>query len=172
MGTGFSGRRLPAWCRMKFLADRMLGKLARELRMIGYDTLYYRGNDPHELMDMARQQGRTVLTRSPGHIPHRAEDPVVVVTEDDPLLQLKDLVRAGYVSLRREDAFSRCVVCNGFIHRVSRPEVEGHVPDFIFRNHEEFFQCPECHRIYWKGSHQERMQKRIDDLFGLHEPPM
>jgi uncharacterized protein with PIN domain len=61
--------------------------------------------------------------------------------------------------------FSRCLLCNVLLDPISREEVEGMVPDFIFYQQKEFFRCPQCQRIYWPGSHRENMQKRIEGLF-------
>ena len=73
----------------------MLGKLAKELRMLGYDTLYYRGQNPHELIQLARQQERLILTRNTRLTPKTKEDRIVQITEDNPVLQLKELLQPG-----------------------------------------------------------------------------
>jgi uncharacterized protein with PIN domain len=149
---------------MKFLVDRMLGKLAKELRMLGYDTIYYRGEDAYPLIASARQEGRVILTRNTKLIPKRSEDRILRVTEDDPILQLKELIQKGHITLDEEQLFSRCLVCNVLLDPVTRDEAEGKVPDFIFHQQKEFFQCPQCERIYWQGSHQENMQRRLEEL--------
>lgn len=151
---------------MKFLVDRMLGKLAKELRMLGYDTIYYRGEDPHQLLQLARQEGRVILTRNTKLIPKRLGDRILRVTEDKPSLQLKELIQKGHISLDGESLFSRCLLCNVLLKEIPRGEAEGKVPDFIFYQQKEFFQCPHCRKIYWQGSHQENMQKRVEELFG------
>ena len=149
---------------MKFIVDRMLGKLAKQLRMLGYDTLYYRGEDVYPLIRLARQEGRVILTRNTKLIPRRPEDVILRITEDDPLLQLKELIQKGNVEMDEGKVFSRCLLCNALLDPISRNKVEGKVPDFIFHQHKEFFRCPQCQRIYWPGSHQENMQKRIKEL--------
>jgi len=149
---------------MKFLADRMLGKLAKGLRMLGYDTIYYRGEDDYHLFQLARQEGRMILTRNTKLVPKRSEDRILRVTEDKPLLQLRELFQKGHISLDQENLFSRCLLCNTTLNQISREEVEGKVPDFIFYQQKEFFQCPECRKIYWQGSHPEKMARRIDEL--------
>jgi len=149
---------------MKFIADRMLGKLAKELRMLGYDTLYYRGEDVYPLIRLARQQGRVLLTRSTKLVPKRPEDLILRITEDDPILQLKELFQKGTIELDEGKVFSRCLLCNTLLDPISQKEVEGKVPDFIFHQQKEFFRCPQCQRIYWPGSHQENMQRRMTEL--------
>jgi hypothetical protein len=149
---------------MKFIADRMLGKLAKQLRMLGYDTLYYRGEDLYPLIRLARQEGRIILTRSTKLIAKRPEDVIVRLTEDDPFLQLKELIRSKRIEWDEEKVFSRCLLCNALLDPISREQAEGKVPDFIFHQQEEFFRCPQCERIYWPGSHLKHMEKRIKEL--------
>jgi uncharacterized protein with PIN domain len=150
---------------MKFIVDRMLGKLAKELRMLGYDTDYYRGEDAYQLIQRARQENRVILTRNTKLAPKRSEDRILRVTEDDPFLQLKELVERGEITLDEEKLFSRCLICNAVLDQISTEEAEGKVPDFIFHQQKDFFRCPQCQRIYWQGSHQENMQKRMEELF-------
>jgi len=149
---------------MKFLVDRMLGKLAKELRMLGYDTIYYRGEDAHQMIQLARLEGRVIVTRDTKLLPKRPDDRVIRVTEDNPFLQLRELIERGYISLNENPLFSRCLLCNAPIDEIPKEEAEGKVPDFIFYQQRTFYRCPQCARIYWQGSHQGNMQKRIDQL--------
>jgi len=149
---------------MKFIVDRMLGKLAKQLRMLGYDALYYRGEDVYPLIRLGRQEGRVILTRNTKLIPRRPEDVILQITQDQPLLQLKELIQKANIEFDEGKVFSRCLLCNTLLDPISRMEVEGKVPDFIFYQQKEFFRCPQCQRIYWPGSHQENMQRRIEKL--------
>jgi uncharacterized protein with PIN domain len=149
---------------MKFLVDRMLGKLARELRMLGYDAIYYRGEDAHQLIHLARQEERIILTRNTKLIPKKLEDRISTVTEDKPLLQLRELIQKGLISPDEENLFSRCLLCNALLDEIPREEAEGKVPDFILYEQKEFFRCPQCRRIYWQGTHQKNMQRRVEEL--------
>jgi len=144
----------------------MLGKLAKELRMLGYDTIYYRGENAYSLMKLAREEGRVILTRSSKLTPKRPEDHVVRIKEDKPSSQLRELIQLKAIRSYEETPFSRCLVCNMLLHEIPKEEVEGEVPDFIFYQQKEFFQCPQCSRIYWQGSHQDHMKKKIEELFG------
>jgi uncharacterized protein with PIN domain len=150
---------------MKFLVDRMLGKLAKGLRMLGYDTIYYRGEDTQPMIQLARQEGRMILTRNTKLKAKRSEDRILIVTEDNPFLQLKQLIQKGHISFNEETLFSRCLLCNVLLDEVTREEAAGKVPEFIFYQQKTFFRCPQCQKIYWPGSHQEKMQKRMEELF-------
>ena len=149
---------------IKFLADRMLGKLAKELRMLGYDTIYYRGENAYPLIKLAREEGRVILTRNAKLLPKRPEDHIIRVMQDQPPLQLRELIQKKIISLNEESLFSRCLLCNILLDEIPREEAEGKVPDFIFYQQREFFKCPQCLRIYWKGSHQDHMQKKVNAL--------
>jgi hypothetical protein len=151
---------------MKFIADRTLGKLAKGLRMLGYDTLYYRGENAYPLIKLAREEGRVILTRNTKLIPKRPEDRIIRIGEDKPPLQLRELIQKKVISLNEENLFSRCLLCNILLDKIPREEAKGKVPDFIFYQQKEFSRCPQCLRIYWQGSHQENMQKKVKELFG------
>jgi len=150
---------------MKFLVDRMLGKLAKELRMLGYDTVYYRGENTHSLIQLTREEGRVILTRNTKLIPKGPEDHIIRIEEDKPSLQVRELIQKGIISLNDGNLFSRCLLCNILLDEIPREEAEGKVPDFIFYQQKDFSRCPQCLRIYWKGSHQDHMQRKIEELF-------
>jgi uncharacterized protein with PIN domain len=150
---------------MKFIVDRMLGKLAKQLRMLGYDAIYYTGADVYPLIRLGRQEGRVILTRNSKLMSRRPEDVILRIIEDQPLLQLKEVIQKANIEIDKGKIFSRCLLCNALLDPVSRMEIEGRVPDFIFHHQKEFFRCPRCQRIYWPGSHQENMQRRMKELF-------
>ena len=154
----------------KFLVDTMLGRLAKELRMLGYDTIYYRGQDFHELLHIARQEERVVLTRNTKLTAKGIEARIILIKKDHPLHQLEELLNQGISVVDEQVLFSRCLLCNALLDKITRENAEGKVPDFVYYQQVEFYQCPQCHRIYWPGSHQERMEKRIRDLFGIEAP--
>jgi len=151
---------------MKFLVDRMLGKLAKELRMLGYDTSYYRGQDISRLIQMARQEDRVILTRNTKLLQRKSDVAVLSVTGDHPILQLKELVEKGAIPLDEKAPFIRCILCNDLLIEIPRDEAVGKAPDFIFYQQKTFFQCPQCQRIYWQGSHQQHMQRKLAELLG------
>ena len=147
----------------RFIVDRMLGRLAKWLRILGYDTLYWRGSDPKALLK--KGSGRIFLTRTV-KFPHgETFRKVLLIREDDPDLQLKSVIRE--LGLKVDDCrlFSRCVLCNEQLRRIPKEEAEGKVPDFVFSTHSDFHSCPACSRIYWEGTHQEHMRKKVAELF-------
>ena len=149
---------------MKFLVDRMLGKLAKTLRLLGYDAIYYQGEDLTQLIRLAREQDRVILTRNTKLAASQPGDRVVPIAKDHPDLQMLELYEKGHIVFNDNKSFSRCLICNVLLESMTRKEVEGKVPDFIFHHYQEFYRCSQCGRIYWPGSHQQNMQKSIKEI--------
>jgi uncharacterized protein with PIN domain len=139
----------------RFVVDVHLGRLARYLRLLGFDTLYDRDVDDAHLIAIQRDERRIILTRDrdllkAGDVTHgywvRAVDP------DEQL----DEVVARFDLAGALVPFSRCLVCNGEIGPANEPAIAS-VPPRARRRHDEFFQCADCARVYWKGSHYDRL---------------
>jgi len=151
---------------MKFVADRTLGKLARKLRILGFDALYWRGGNLDGAMKAARSEGRLLLTRS-RKTEGKAEGlNVVVIEANDPKEQLREIVKKLSLETGEEKFFRRCLLCNEELRSLDRKEAEGRVPDFILQSYQVFHACPRCQRIYWPGTHYERMKKEMDGVIG------
>ncbi len=147
----------------QFIVDCMLGKLAKWLRILGYDTLYWRGNDWQMLKEKGR--GRIFITRSTAPFSHGGSfKGVILVREDNPDLQLRSVMRELTLKIDEQRIFSRCLVCNSQLQEIPKEDVEGRVPDFVFSTYSEFSSCLKCSRIYWKGTHQESMLRKIAAL--------
>jgi uncharacterized protein with PIN domain len=133
---------------MKFLADAMLGKLAKWLRILGYDVLYYRNLEDRKLLDLARSEGRVLLTRDE-ELRRRCRG--ISISSDGWREQLREL--AQVIRLETGALFTRCLECNAPLERVSGAEVKDSVSPYILATQEEFGRCPQCGRTYWKGTH-------------------
>jgi len=106
-----------------------------------------------------------ILTRNTRLLPRRPEDTILKIREDDPLLQLKQLIREGCLSPDERRLFSRCLLCNDLLKEIPPEEARGKVPDYVLYHQEKFVQCPQCQRVYWKGSHEENMRRKMEALF-------
>ena len=147
---------------MKFLADHMLGKLARYLRFLGYDTYYPDGKMSDDaIIEIARREGRIILTRD-RDLARRANG--VYVESDDFREQLRFVI--GKFNLNGENMLSRCSVCNELLIAVSKEEIRDLVPEYVYLHHDEFYRCPRCGRIYWYGTHTERIERSLRSLLG------
>ncbi|MBI4495777.1 MAG: Mut7-C RNAse domain-containing protein [Deltaproteobacteria bacterium] len=145
---------------MKFIVDRTLGKLAGKLRALGFDTRYWEGGRLEEAVQAAAAEERVLLTRS-RRLPSGA-DRVFPVQANDPWEQLREVLSRLRLELREEQFFSRCLRCNALLRQVSKEEVEGRVPDFIFRTYDLFHLCPRCQRVFWPGTHLNRLRADLE----------
>lgn len=150
---------------MKFIADRMLGKLGKWLRILGYDTVYFNGDDIEKLKKLAIDEERIILTRNKKIHFNELKGKIVWIEENNPYLQLKELILKGLISSPEKKLFSRCLLCNKELESISKSEIKGMVPDYIYISHKEFFICPQCKRIYWPGTHLKNMKIKLEELF-------
>lgn len=148
---------------MRFAADRMLGKLAKRLRILGYDTLYSRSLANDEFLGLANQ-GRILLSRNTRLLGKAAPDQLVFVEADDPKMQLQSVVRLLGLKPDPDKFFSRCTVCNGLLDPAEPQDVVERVPDHIWTLHNSFSECKACGKVYWEGSHTERGRLEIQRL--------
>jgi uncharacterized protein with PIN domain len=148
---------------MRFIADAMLGRLAKWLRILGFDVLYYADIEDRQVIRIAAAQGRIILTRDSGLLKNKGVRNVIFITSDNVQDQLCEL--GGRLRFDEAEPFGRCAVCNGTLIAVDEKErVKEAVPDFIFHSVNEFLRCSVCDKVYWRGSHQEKFRKRIREI--------
>lgn len=143
---------------MRFIADAMLGRLAKWLRFLGYDTLYFRGDDSR-LLELAEAEGRVLLTRDTRISRHRPAVRCLFIRSDRVWEQLRQVIEE--LQLKTEEVGSRCMRCNVLLASIEKAEAKGLVPDFVFKTQDAFSRCPACRRIYWAGSHFQRMEEAL-----------
>jgi len=147
-----------------FVADAMLGRLARWLRVMGYDVEYHPRIGDDELMERSERTGRLVLTRDTLLVKRRRVRGNCFFVESDHFRdQLRQVVRAFDL-----DPFARfltrCLECNVPLGVVERGEAEMQVPPYIFATQERFRRCPSCGRLFWGGTHRERMRVELEEI--------
>jgi len=143
--------------RTRFVADVHLGRLARYLRLLGFDTRYSPDLDDPTLVAISVRERRILLTRDVGLLKHRVLTRGYRVRTTDPERQLEEIVRA--FSLEKElQPFTRCMSCNAAVHAVARPAVAGRVPPRVFRRFRRFMCCTGSGRCYWRGTHFRRLK--------------
>ena len=145
---------------MRFVADSMLGKLARWLRILGYDTAYDPFAEDDALLRQAEAEDRILLTRDVPLSERAPEGCCILVAHDKLDGQMAQLVQTLGLDLDRE-TFTRCLICNDPIVDVSRDAVRDRVPPYVFQTQTRFHRCPTCGRIYWRGTHLDRMSERL-----------
>lgn len=153
-----------------FLADAMLGGLARWLRILGLDAHYDPELDDPELVDRAVAEDRLILTRDAKLVERRdARDRHVFIESEVVDEQVRQVLEDCDLEPRRDRWFSRCVQCNEPLEPMPTEEAHRVVPPFVARTRTEFRQCPGCQRIFWRSSHVRRMRRRLEEM-GLSDP--
>jgi len=149
----------------QFVADRMIGRLARMLRLLGYDTVYQPELNPVELAELARREGRIILTRGDTRQRFPGATNVFSVRSEYPPEQLREVVEEFSLD-PKSGLWTRCTVCNGCISPVAKEEIKGQVKPKVYEIYSEFYRCAGCGRVYWHGSHVERILKNLSLVLG------
>jgi hypothetical protein len=147
----------------RFVVDVNLGRLARLLRVLGFDVWWSSDADDRTLAEISVAQQRILLTRDRGLLKRRAITHGLFVYSDQPEQQALEVIRR--LDLRdRLKPLTRCVRCNGMLARVSKDEVIDQLEPLTRRHYDEFSRCADCGRIYWAGSHYKRLLDVVDRL--------
>jgi uncharacterized protein with PIN domain len=149
---------------MRFAVDKMLGRLAKWLRILGYDTLF----DPYvssaTIAEQAVKEQRIFITRDPKLTKHSDPLSFFIVQSEDYRQQLREVV--GHFNLDiSSKLFTRCTLCNKEIVPVEKEMVRDRIPGKSALNFEKFYECPQCKRVYWGGTHTQNTEKRLKEIF-------
>lgn len=147
----------------RFAVDIMLGKLAKWLRVLGFDARSIPLRD-HTQIACLVSEGFIPVTRREKF---RGFEGVVFIHGDHQAEQLKELASTLSIGVEELQPFSRCSLCNAELLQIPREAAFGAVPDYIFETASDFRTCPECARVYWPGSHREKMIDRLESAVGL-----
>jgi uncharacterized protein with PIN domain len=152
---------------MRFIADAMLGTLAKWLRILGYDTQFDTDLDDHQLVRLARAQGRVLLTRD-RELARRPGLHVLLIVSESLDTQIAQVL--ADLDLTPNRAFSRCPVCNELLVEIDPETARSRVPVYVAETHDAFRSCPACQRVYWRGSHWQHMEEQLDRILEGAEP--
>jgi uncharacterized protein len=149
----------------RFIADVHLGKLARYLRLLGFDTIYERELEDAGIASLSRDERRIVLTRDRGLLKRKSVTRGHLVRASKADVQLTEVIES--FDLRKRIApFTRCLACNGPVRPVERELVEGALPEYTRMAYERFRRCESCQKVYWAGAHFARLQSLVDAVAG------
>jgi uncharacterized protein with PIN domain len=151
---------------LAFFADVMLGKLARWLRVLGYDTAYERNIDDADIVDRVLRENRWLLTRDRYLVERKIlQGRYTLIHSDYVTDQLRQLQHVLLVKLVvDDDRLCRCAECNHPLEMVTPQEAAPRVPHFVALQYTEFASCPDCTRVYWPGTHWAHLQQQLQRL--------
>ncbi len=144
----------------RFVADRTLGRLAKMLRLIGYDTLYATDISTCQLKGLAQCGGRIILTRGDVSRRFAGAENVLSVKSEYPPEQLREVVEQFGLDVQG-GLWTRCTLCNAVISRVEKAQIKPFVKPRVYEVYDDFYQCIGCRHVYWRGSHVERILKNL-----------
>ena len=151
----------------RFVVDLNVGRLAKWLRVMGHDTVFPRDSDDNDLVRIALREGRILVTRDAGFSLRRAarqgQMRVLLIVDDDLRSQLRQLVKD--LKLDLNGGFSRCMRCNERLASVTKDAASGRVPPYVYSTHQNFMECPKCHRVYWRGTHWAGMLSELRQIY-------
>ena len=153
---------------MKLICDQMLGTLAKWLRIYGFDTFYADSKmDDTELINISKNEKRVLITRDKNllQIARKEKLKVIEINTTDIDQQINKVI--SHVKVVTSKVLSRCILCNTRIDEIKKDEIKQMVPKRVFDSNEKFWYCPNCKKIYWKGSHYEKMIEKINNLKNL-----
>lgn len=150
--------------KISFIAEETLGKLAKWLRILGFDTLF-ESQLPAAGFSAFKSTARICLTKTVQRYERFGSNNIILITSDQPLEQLQQVFADLNISLPDIHLFSRCTQCNLPTIALPKSDVLGQVPDYIWQTHNTFHGCRQCGQIFWAGSHMENAQKIIEKLF-------
>lgn len=154
---------------VKFIVDTNVGKLAKWLRIMGYDSLFVNAIDDDSLIHIAREEDRVLLTRDTQmmkrRVVTRGQLKAILIKEDNIKAQLRQVIKTLNLDFA-DRQFLRCIECNWRLIPKPKEEVRDLVPPYVFQTQTQYMQCPSCHRVYWRGTHWQRMKEELEELRG------
>lgn len=152
---------------IKFIVDHNVAKLAKWLRIMGYDALLFTGEDDGKMVKAALAQNRVILTKDTQIMRRRVVTSsrlkAILVENSDPKVQLRQVVDALNLDYQFRP-FSLCLECNQKLVERKKDEVRDSVPSYVLRTRSQFMECVSCHRVYWQGTHWEAMSRELESL--------
>lgn len=145
----------------KFLCDPTVGRLCRYMRMIGYDTAMAQSHEAKRVVSVALDQGRTILTRNSALAGMNLARDVVLLSEDEPLKQLKTVIDRCGLKIEESSVLTRCLEDNELLQDIAKEEVKKDVWPYVYQTQGYFRKCPRCGRIYWPATHVTAMMNKL-----------
>jgi len=150
---------------LKFIVDNNVGKLAKWLRIMGYDTLFFNSRNDAHMIATALAEGRVILTRDTQIVKRRVitsgKLKAILIQSDKPELQMHQVIDTLSLDCQFRP-FTLCLECNQALVVRNKQEVKDLVPPYVFQTQNQYMECPACHRIYWRGTHWQAMTQKLE----------
>jgi uncharacterized protein with PIN domain len=146
-----------------FVADVMLGRLARWLRIAGFDVLYSNRFTDDELVALSQLEGRILLSRDTRLLVRKAVRRFIFLESENLQSQLRQVFSITRVT-GLQDVLARCLICNDVLAEVPREGVRERVPRYVFETQSQFKSCPNCGKVYWAGTHRQSVLRTLEKL--------
>lgn len=146
----------------RFVCDAMLGGVARKMRIVGFDVLYFSEGPDSAVERIAEEEGRVILTSDRAlyaHATRKGLASILVTGQTDARCIAEVVEKAPKAAIPMKAGPSRCADCNSVLDVLSRSDATGRVPQSVSARHRQFFACPSCGKLFWKGGHWERLRK-------------
>src|SRR6201988_4105247 len=153
-----------------FVADGHLGKLVRDLRLLGIDVDYRNDVDDRDLLTIMRRERRALLTRDRPLLMHRVVDNGFFPRSQKPIEQTVETIRR-FELVAALAPFTRCLRCNGVLNRTEKEAVIGELEPLTRLYYDDFTKCPSCGQTYWRGSHIGKLETRVADILARVKGP-
>jgi len=148
---------------MRFIVDCMLGKLAKWLKILGFDALYFSKIEDSDLLALAQKEGRVLLSRDNELIEKSRNIKTLFIESEDWNTQVEQVLNE-FKLWEDVSPYSRCIECNVELKDLPKRKASNLVTPFVFEHAESFALCPECGRVFWKGTHHKDMEFKIDKI--------
>ncbi|MBM2834098.1 MAG: hypothetical protein HW406_1259 [Candidatus Brocadiaceae bacterium] len=148
---------------LKFIADAMLGRLARWLRILGHDVAYESSVSDDVLIASALNEGRIILTMDRKLTERESARNSMLIKSPSYKEQLKQVITQYNIDYK-SGIFTRCLVCNNLLEAIEKEKIKDRIPPYVYSTQEEFDICRQCGRIYWSGTHRIKMLKMLDEI--------
>ncbi len=153
--------------KLAFIVDQNVGKLAKLLRLMGYNALFFNGIDDSHLIATALAEGRVILTKDTQIMKRgiitSGRLKAILINDDEPEQQMRQVIDSLNLDCQSRP-FTICLECNQPLLERSKQQVKDLVPPYVFQTQNQYMECPACHRIYWRGTHWQAMTNKLEKL--------
>jgi uncharacterized protein with PIN domain len=161
--------------KLKFIVDHNVGKMAKWLRMAGFDASLFTGADDAAIVAAALAEDRILLTRDRRIMKRRVIVSglikAILIESDHFKTQVQQILSTLKLDKSSFHPFTTCLECNRRLEECAKEAIKDRVPPYVYLTQEHFAECPVCHRLYWQGTHWQAMNRDIDGILSFEDHP-